>query len=99
MDRSVSLIGNGTTGSIINGSLIDTVIKINSDFVNISHMSILSSGTNFDNAGIYMENFNNCNIFASNISDNYQGIYFNTASIFLRLYKGNGCPVISIIGF
>jgi parallel beta-helix repeat protein len=66
--KPITLIGNGSKKSIINGNRIKFTINISSDFVNISNFKI-KKGLN---SGIYLFKSNKCNIstnFCSNTND------------------------------
>ena len=52
VNKTVTLIGNGTTDSIINGSQTSNVILITADWINISGFTIRGSGFNPNDAGI-----------------------------------------------
>lgn len=72
VDKDITLIGNGTSNTTINGSGDDIVIKIISDWVNISGFTINNYGK--DN-GIEIYYSDNCIIQNCNCSNNEIGIH------------------------
>lgn len=76
IDKKINLIGENKTNTIINGNYKGTVIKVNSDYVNIHGFTIKNSnGTNLD-AGIKINSkdttVSDCIIFRTRI-----GLYFD----------------------
>ncbi len=77
---SVSLIGNGSKRSIIDGEFRDDVVLIQADWVNISGFGIMNSKEN-DDAGINSRG-NHSHIFENTISRCAGGIQLNPGSLF-----------------
>jgi len=77
IDKSISLIGNGTTNTIIDGGDTKNVIEIRADWVNVSFCKITGSSTIQSPSGIYVVNSENCSIHDNNITGNYFGVYFS----------------------
>ena len=82
VNKRLTLIGNGTTNTTINGGGTGDVVVISADDVNITGFLIFNSGTaaapNYD-AGIEVNNANNARIYGNNISGNRDGIFLNSA--------------------
>lgn len=73
ISQSVSLIGQEKNTTIIDGSLLDNVIKITADRVTIQGFTIQNSGDIFPNAGINVSSDFNT-IFRNIITSNLYGI-------------------------
>ena len=86
VDKSITLIGNGTSNTIINGSGRDIVLKITSDWVNISEFTINNGGTG---NGIMIYYSDNCKIQNCNFSNNDFGI--NLYYSHYNILKNNTC--------
>ena len=76
INKTLTLIGNGTENTTIDGGGSGDVVKINIDYVNISGFSIKNK---VNNDGILI-NSNNNTIFNCNISDNKGGLWFEDSS-------------------
>ena len=76
IDKSISLIGNGSTNTIINGSGIDSVVTIASDWVNITGFAVTDSGSKIaqEDAGIKLKSLKKCKIMNNKVSFNNIGI-------------------------
>ncbi|GAF80174.1 unnamed protein product, partial [marine sediment metagenome] len=74
IDKKVTIIGNGTTKTIIDGGDGGNVLIVTSDWVNISNCCIQNSGNAGFDAGIYIET-SYINISYNNITSNRYGIY------------------------
>jgi len=81
VNRSVSLIGNGSETTVIDGGGAGDIVRVEADYVTINGFEIQNSGSRFD-AGIVVQ-ANNTIIMWNNISNNEIGIYldYNTGSI------------------
>jgi pectin methylesterase-like acyl-CoA thioesterase len=79
VNKSITMIGNGSTTTIINGSGIDMVVCITEDWVNLSGFSIYN---NKSNKGIYLANVENVTINNNNCSNNI----FGTVQIYCQEY-------------
>ena len=73
IDRQLTLIGNGSEETIINGSNSGNVVTVNSEWVNISHVKVEASGSGYWDAGIRI-NQHNVSVFEANCSGNNRGI-------------------------
>jgi len=76
VNETMSLVGNGSEETTIDGGGNDDVVKISADWVNISGFMVTGSG---DDSGIMVESDNN-NIFENNCSNNYFGIHLSYSS-------------------
>ncbi|KPJ66085.1 hypothetical protein AMJ44_09075, partial [candidate division WOR-1 bacterium DG_54_3] len=70
VNKSVSLIGNGTSNTIIDGSDSGNVVEVISDWVNITGFTI----TNTTSTGIYLNSCDLNTIYANNITSTGRGI-------------------------
>jgi parallel beta-helix repeat protein len=80
VNKTVTLIGNGTNNSTISGGGKGIVLHIKSDYVNITGFTIINSGNSAKNAGINLDNVNNCLIDNNSCSNNYGGILINSSN-------------------
>ena len=81
MNKTVTLIGNGTLNTTINGGGSGNVVHITADWVNITGFTIKNSGSSIFNSGIKFSNVKNCCIYNNNVSDNGRmGICINFSS-------------------
>jgi parallel beta-helix repeat protein len=80
VNKSVSLIGENTDTTIIDGNSTGTVITATQNNVNITGFTIRRSGTAHPDAGIYLYGLQGCNISNNNIVDNYQGVYLYSSN-------------------
>jgi parallel beta-helix repeat protein len=76
----LTLQGNGTTNTIINGTWTGDVVYITADWVNISGFTITNSGNTWGDAGIELYNVENCKINETDCSNNNCGIYLYSSS-------------------
>jgi parallel beta-helix repeat protein len=74
IDKTISLIGNGSANTTIYGSGADDVVMITGDRVKITGFNITNS-VDLPNSGIYMENNNNVTISGNIFYDNWAGVY------------------------
>jgi parallel beta-helix repeat protein len=70
VNKTVTLIGNRTTKTTIDGGGSGNVIWITGDWVNITGFTITNSGSIMQNAGIFLSNVKNCKIYNNNVSSN-----------------------------
>jgi parallel beta-helix repeat protein len=82
VNKSVTLIGNGTTKTTIDGGGTSDVMKITVDWVNVSGFKIINSGSqslpNRD-AGIELYAVENVTISNNTCSNNYIGIFVDSS--------------------
>ena len=85
VNKGISIIGNGTKNTTINGSYSGSVITIKSNWCNVSGFFITGSGSNFGvDAGIKLLGVENCSITYTNCSLNSVGMllkYTNLTTI------------------
>jgi len=100
INKSVTLIGNGTKDTIINGSGIGDVVYVTANWVNISGFTIRGSGKgpmpSYYHAGIELNNVNNISIKNNNCSNNDLGIF--CCGFGNNLIMNNNCSDNSKIG-
>jgi len=89
VNKTVTLIGNGTAITTINGGASDDVVFISADWVNITGFKITNSGTNSEDAGIDIGLANNCKIENCNFPNNERGIRLNFSSN--NIIRNNTC--------
>jgi parallel beta-helix repeat protein len=83
INKTVTIIGNGSTETVINGSGVGDVVLITADWVNLSGIKIINSGKSslwpdFDSS-IKLKNVSNIMISEVECSNSYCGIYLNEA--------------------
>jgi parallel beta-helix repeat protein len=71
VNRTVTLIGNGTAFSAINGGGSGDVVTVTADWVNITGLTITNSGSDLFEGGIKLVNVQNCYIYNNVIRGNY----------------------------
>jgi parallel beta-helix repeat protein len=76
MNKTVSLIGNGSTTTTIDGGGNGDVIQITANWMNISGFNITNAGTGAGDYGIWIISSNN-SIFDNSFSFNRDGIHLN----------------------
>ncbi|MCK4668872.1 right-handed parallel beta-helix repeat-containing protein [Candidatus Bathyarchaeota archaeon] len=69
VNKTISLIGENRSTTIIDGNGAGTVVTISQDNINITGFAIQNSG--FPNAGVQLNNANQCNIFENSIINNW----------------------------
>jgi parallel beta-helix repeat protein len=82
VNKTVTIIGNGSSNTTIDGGGTDDVVLITADWVNVSGFRIINSGKrNFPDwdSGIIIMNAENITLSNNNISKNMVGIYFRDA--------------------
>lgn len=76
VNKTINLIGASRSNTTIDASGSKDAIQVNANWVNISGFTIKNSGLNSMDAGIELNQVNNCSIMHNNISSNgYNGIY------------------------
>ena len=98
MNKTLTLLGNDSASTIINGSYSGSVITIKADWCNVSGFYITASGSSpWDDSGIKLLGVENCSITYVNCSLNYMGImlkYSNHSSIEYCTGKSNSMGFI-----
>jgi len=86
VNKTVSLVGEDVSTTIIDGSGIGHVVIITSDDVNMTGFTVRNSGTAYHITGINLNNVNHCNVSGNIITNNEHGLeihnysYYNTIS-------------------
>jgi len=97
VDRSVTLAGNGSADTWIDGGRNGDVVQITADWVNMSGFTVKGSGVSWHHGGIEIRS-NHTNIFENNCSDNTNGIllygdlYGDPCGTSNNTIAGNLCP-------
>jgi len=86
IEKTINLIGNDRSTTIIDGGGIGDVIDISVGFVIIKEFSILNSGR-YPHRGIFLDNVQQCRIENNTITNNFEGIWLNYSSV--NILKGN----------
>ncbi len=73
VDKSLSIIGDGRDCTVIDGGGVGTVVTINDGWVNFTGFHVMSSGDEWNDAGIDLSNCANCQITNNLVSDCYNG--------------------------
>ena len=84
VNRTVPLIGNGSSNTTIDGSGTGDVVRITSNWVNITGFNVTNSGTSSQDAGMKINNADNCTIESCEATLNQNGFYISRSPI-LRL--------------
>jgi len=74
VDKTLSLVGNGSVNTTIDGGGVGDVMRITADWCNVSGFQMTGSEDQSPHAGINVESAYN-HIFENNCSYNYYGIY------------------------
>jgi len=74
VDKPVSIIGNGSDDTIIDGNGEGTVVTIRSDWVNLSYLQVTNSSKSWMKAGIHVTQSMHCQIVETNCTGNRDGI-------------------------
>ena len=73
VNKSISLIGDDPSNTLIEGDEEGNVVMITADWVNMSGFTVIGSGNGMNDPGIEVESSNN-HLFNLNCSSNYLGI-------------------------
>ena len=81
VNKSISLIGQDRSTTIIDGGGAGSVVTITKNNVNVTGFTMQHCGLYTTNAGIYLNNVNHCNITRNNITaNNGYGIHLDSSS-------------------
>jgi len=72
--KSLSLVGQGSDTTIIDGGRIGTVVNVTADRVNVAGFTVTNSSTDTGDAGIKLFHANNSHVTDNNLTQNYAGI-------------------------
>ena len=101
IDKQITLVGNGTSKTILNGSFEGTIITVSTDNVNIRNLSIMSSYDSSISEGTYrgimLDSAGNCELDNLVLGYHYVGIYedsqFNKISNSVIHHSNHGIKV------
>lgn len=81
ISKTLTLVGEDTANTVIDGDRVSDVMVITADWVNVSGFEIRNSSWNAGDAGIELSGVQHCHLFENNVSDNTGiGIYLVTSS-------------------
>jgi parallel beta-helix repeat protein len=81
ISKTLTLVGEDTANTVIDGDRVSDVMVITADWVNVSGFRIRNSSWNAGDAGIELSGVQHCHLFENNVSDNTGiGIYLVTSS-------------------
>ncbi len=98
VNKTINLIGEDRNNTIIDGNGSGGVVYLSADWVYISGFTIQNSGSDYDDAGVYISSDYN-SIYGNTISNNSGGIYLvdsNSNIIFGNNIKANNWSGIEI---
>lgn len=87
ISKQLTLIGNGTVNTTINGT--GNIVTITANGVTFKYFTISDSGSAYSGSGIYLNNVGTCNIIQNNCSKKNNGIYIYTSDN--NIIKQNHC--------
>ena len=88
IDKSINIIGQGGSSTILDGAKAGSVIIITADWVNISGLTVRNSGVYSSDSGILLSSVSNCTIENVIFTGNRYGIYI-AASYGNSIYHNN----------
>jgi parallel beta-helix repeat protein len=89
VNKSVTIIGNGSENSTIDSNGFGDTVLVTSDWVNITGFSVTNSGDEINNAGLNFQNVNNCSIFQNRIFLNSKNGIIVTDSNDINITQNN----------
>ena len=95
--KTLSLIGNGSAETIIDGGGSGDVVRVTAGCVNITGFTVTGGGSAYQNAGIELYCARNCTIRNNNVSSNNYGIFPHQSShnqIANNGFSDNGIAVL-----
>jgi len=96
VDKTVNLVGNGSTATTVDGGGSGSVVKIKADWCNVSGFKATGSGNELEDGGIKIE-ANHSHLFENDCSDNGRsGILLDDS--FFNVIENNRCENISSRG-
>jgi len=72
VNKTLSVVGNGSSDTVINGSDTGNVVTVSANWTNLSGFLIIAGGNGYWDAGISLE-ANNCTVSRTNSSNNNHG--------------------------
>ncbi len=89
VNKTLTIIGNSTTNTTIDGGGSGDVMQITAGLVNISGLTMNNSGSLIGDAGIKIDNSDRCRIESCNLSNISNGIYLERS--WFNTIKNNNC--------
>jgi len=81
VNKRLTLIGHGSADTIVDGGGSGSVVNITSDWVNMTGFKVTGSGSNWEDAGISLNNVHHCRIENNNASSHaWMGILLISSS-------------------
>ena len=80
INQTISLVGNGSSETTIDGSGNSDVVVITKNWVNMLGFTITGSGSLIGNAGLKLENVMNCYVAKTNCTNNHIGLHINDST-------------------
>jgi parallel beta-helix repeat protein len=80
VSKTVSIVGEDASATIIDGNGTGNVFAVNKNSVNITGFTVQNSGRTLGNAGLRFDNVGLCSISGNSICDNFAGIWFEESS-------------------
>jgi parallel beta-helix repeat protein len=88
VNKTLSLVGEDSSTTIIDGSGFGHVVIISSDDVDLSGFTVQNSGTAYHITGINLNNVNHCNISGNIVTNNEHGLELHNLSYY-NIISGN----------
>ncbi|NIO37261.1 hypothetical protein GTO27_06095 [Candidatus Bathyarchaeota archaeon] len=86
VNKSLSVVGEDKSSTVIDGNGIGNTLSIVLDHVNITGFTIRRSGSTTYDAGVYLDNANYCTLSGNNIIDNKYAIMIHSLSNYINIY-------------
>ena len=80
VNKTVSLIGENPSTTVINAKGTGTVVKVTASSAAVTNFTIQNSGSGWPNSGILIDSVNGCNISNNTITNNWYGIWLNDST-------------------
>jgi parallel beta-helix repeat protein len=80
VNKTLSLVGEDAWTTIIEGNGVGSVIELAADNVTLTGFVVRKSGIGYGQSGIALNDVKGCNVSRNNITDNYYGLWFNSAT-------------------
>jgi len=86
VNKSISLVGENPTSTIIDGSWVGTVVYVIASHVTVANFTIIHSGEEWLDSGIRLNGINNCTIKNNLIVENRDGVRVEVSS-YVNIYN------------
>ncbi len=80
VNKSIDLVGDGSEATTIDGQGTNSVVRVESEWVNMSGFKVTGSGDDGIDSGILALSSNHCYIHDVNVTGTYNGIYLSRCS-------------------